>query len=332
MPFELSKSQVDGDDDNRGKDTSSSSSSSSPPSIDLMKKRLSGFETEVGRLDGLSYTPCNKDEVVITTTPKAGTTWMQQICHQLRSAVPDGGDMDFDEISRVVPWIELAYDQQQDLNADQYGEVDKKPRIFKSHCWQNHCPKFGKTIVVIRQPTDVVVSFYKFFEDWFFEPGSISMDDFADEFWLARGVPPSKMQNASYFVHLVSWYKRLLQQTQNDTYDEGHVMFVCFEDLKDDLERQVRRVARFISTDKFDFDQPDIIKIAVEKSSYEFMKEHSYHFDEKLSKLSRNEACGLPKDAGMKKGKIATGTSKHGSLVLSENIKNKIERKWKEVV
>ena len=62
------------------------------------------------------------------------------------------------------------------------------------------------------------------------------------------------------------------------------------------------------------------------------MKEHSYHFDEKLSKLSRNEACGLSKDAGMKKGKIATGTSKHGSLVLSEKIKEKIERKWKEVV
>jgi hypothetical protein len=257
MPFELST--VEGNDHD-GKDPASRKA------IDLMKTRLSGFETERGRLHGLSYIPRNKDEVVITTTPKAGTTWMQQICHQLRSAVPDGGDMDFDEISRVVPWLELAFDQQQDLSADQYGDVDDKPRIFKTHAWQDHCPNFGKTIVVIRHPHDVVVSFYRFFEDWFFEPGSISMEDFAKEFWLARGVPPSKMQNASYFVHLVSWYKRLAEQQQQQqqqqqtseeeqSEDGRRVLFVCFEDLKDDLEAQVRRVARFISTDKVSMDR-----------------------------------------------------------------------------
>lgn len=50
-----------------------------PDAIALMKKRLSGFETEEGRLKGLSYVPTCLDEVVITTTPKAGTTWMQQV-------------------------------------------------------------------------------------------------------------------------------------------------------------------------------------------------------------------------------------------------------------
>jgi hypothetical protein len=46
-------------------------------------------------------------DIMITTTPKAGTTWMQQITHQLRT----NGDKDFDEISAVVPWLELAHDQ-----------------------------------------------------------------------------------------------------------------------------------------------------------------------------------------------------------------------------
>jgi Sulfotransferase domain len=251
MPFELAATEGGADND---EDTSSSATTRTV--INLMKQRLSGLETEHGRLQGLSYEPHSKDEVVITTTPKSGTTWMQQICHQLRSAAPDGGDMNFDEISRVVPWLELAYDLNQDLDAPQYGGDDNKPRFFKSHAWEEHCPQFQKTIVVIRHPNDVVVSFYKFFEDWFFEPGSISMDDFAEEFWLARGVPPSKMQNASYFVHLVSWYKRLLQQQQQHKNDDdgggdcSRVLFVCFEDLKDDLEGQVRRVARFVSTDK----------------------------------------------------------------------------------
>ena len=50
----------------------------------------------------------------VVTPPKCGTTWMQQILHQLRS----GGDMSFDEISDVVPFIELAYDTELDLEAE----------------------------------------------------------------------------------------------------------------------------------------------------------------------------------------------------------------------
>lgn len=100
-----------------------------------------------------------------------------------------------------------------------------------------------KKIVVLRDPMDVVVSFYKFFSGWFFEPNSISLTDFAREFWLQRGVPTSRMNNASYFVHLTSWYN---EQKKND----DDVLIIFFEDLKEDLERQVRRVAKFISTDK----------------------------------------------------------------------------------
>ncbi len=37
---------------------------------------------------------------------------------------------------QVVPWLELAYDQGQDLNATQYGDDDGIPRIFKSTSMQ----------------------------------------------------------------------------------------------------------------------------------------------------------------------------------------------------
>lgn len=47
--------------------------------IALLKTRLGGFETEEGRLKGLSYIPKYPSEVAITTTPKAGTTWLQQV-------------------------------------------------------------------------------------------------------------------------------------------------------------------------------------------------------------------------------------------------------------
>jgi hypothetical protein len=47
-------------------------SSSSSDAISKMKQILSGFETEKGRLSGLNYQPKTADEVIITTTPKAG--------------------------------------------------------------------------------------------------------------------------------------------------------------------------------------------------------------------------------------------------------------------
>jgi len=42
-------------------------------------------------------------DVLITTPPKAGTTWMQQILHQLRS-----GDASFSSIDELVPWLEIT--------------------------------------------------------------------------------------------------------------------------------------------------------------------------------------------------------------------------------
>jgi len=45
---------------------------SSSEAIAKLKERLSGFETEEGRLSGLSYQPKSPDEIIITTTPKAG--------------------------------------------------------------------------------------------------------------------------------------------------------------------------------------------------------------------------------------------------------------------
>jgi hypothetical protein len=62
------------------------------------------------------------------------------------------------------------------------------------------------------------------------------------------------------------------------------------------------------------------------------MKTHESQFNEKLSKLTRNEACGLPKDAGMSKTKIAKGKEGKGKLALSDRLREGISQIWKQVV
>jgi hypothetical protein len=75
--------------------------------------------------------------------------------HQLRS----GGDMTFTDINEVVPWIDLAYDFGQDLDA----EHKYQPRCFKTHAWYDDCPKGGKYIVVHHSTVHLISSRRNFF-------------------------------------------------------------------------------------------------------------------------------------------------------------------------
>ena len=77
----------------------------------------------VGRALPVSFAPRASD-VFVVTYPKCGTTWMTQICHQLRT----GGDEAFGEITEVVPWDVLALDCGQDLDADVARVPARLPR------------------------------------------------------------------------------------------------------------------------------------------------------------------------------------------------------------
>ena len=164
--------------------------------IDRIKRRSSLMRTEYGVNHGLNFKP-RSDDVIVVTSPKCGTTWMQQIVHQLRS----GGDMSFEEICDVVPFIEQAYDLEIDLTA----EHNYQPRCYMSHTLYSDCPKGAKYIVIYRDPCAACYSYFNFLNGWYFQPGEVSLYEFVKDFLLAgSGVPKTKAKFASYFAHLVS--------------------------------------------------------------------------------------------------------------------------------
>ena len=81
-----------------------------------------------------------------------------------------------------------------------------------------------------------------------------------------------------------------------------------------------------------DFSTDDRVRVALEHSTYEFMKANESHFDQRLSKLARNEACGLAPDSGLSKTKINDGSAGKGKENLSDDLKEKIRQKLVEVV
>lgn len=64
------------------------------------------------------------------------------------------------------------------------------------------------------------------------------------------------------------------------------------------------------------------------------MKKHSTKFDEHLIKYARNEAVGLPSDAGVtgNPGKVRLGVSNGAKDVLPQYIVDQIDAQWNDVV
>ncbi|WP_293458332.1 sulfotransferase domain-containing protein [Phenylobacterium sp.] len=249
-----------------------------------------------------SYRPRPTD-VIISPYGKCGTTWLQQIFHTLRTR----GDMDFDDISRVVPWIETAGVLGLDLEAPQRGE----PRGFKSHLPWGAAPRGARYIVAFRDPRDAFVSLYRFMEGWFFEPGAISIEDFAE--MRLKGGP----EGMDYWSHLVGWW------SQRDNPD---VLLLSYEHMNADPEGTIRAVAAFSGIALDD----DLLALTLERSSFDFMLAHKDRFDDAMMRRASEERSGLP--PGSDSAKVRKGGSGSGRAELPAPIVEALDAKWAEIV
>ncbi len=263
-----------------------------------MRERQKGMLTDEEIKTGLSL-QLRPTDVVITPYAKSGTTWAQQIVHTLRTR----GDMDFDDISRVVPWIETSPAVGIDLNAEQKAD----PRAFKSHLAWDFVPKGGRYINVVRNPADVVVSLFKFGEGWNWAPGAVGLNEYA----LEEALP-----KRSYFQHLKSWWPR--------RYDPD-VLFLCYETMLKEPRVTIRRVAEFIGIELDD----ELLDLTERHSTIEFMLEHKDRFDDLLMRELSSERMHVPFDsdgAKVREGKAGAGA------VLSDEVRSKLDQIWTEEI
>ena len=269
--------------------------------ISGLRERAARLISPEGFAKGLAFRPRTND-VFIATFPKCGTTLLQQIVHGLRTK----GDMDFVEITEVIPWIELAHD----MDLDPEDEQKADPRAYKTHLAWDLVPKGGRYIYVIRDPLAVVVSFYHFFEGWYFETGSIDFESFALEFVLPG------TQSRRYWEHLASWWPQRSSE---------RVLFLCYEDIVRNLRGSVERVASFIGLDT----DAERIDIASRQADIEFMAGYPTLWDDNLLRAKRNEACGIPADSATTK---VRGPSNKQTTEMTPAVKEAWDLCWSEIV
>jgi len=206
------------------------------------------------------YRPTQQD-VIVSTYPKSGTTWMLQMAHQTSFL----GEGDFEHQYDVMPWpdklipldnIELA-----DMRVAQASPSGF--RIIKSHLEAEFIPyaPAAKYISVIRDPKDMLVSMVMF-ENGFNEllcDGSVPIDAFVKAFQTDR------FQYQSWPAFIDSWWA--LREREN-------VFLITFEEMKADPIGMIRRVADFLGVN---LTPTQLFKVA-EKTSFVYMKANDHKF------------------------------------------------------
>lgn len=274
-----------------------------PTTTDEMEMHLSKVFGDESLNVGLAFQP-HPSDIIISPYAKCGTTWLQQVAHGLRTR----GSMDFEEVTDVVPWLEIAAELGVDLDADHVAE----PRVFKSHFNWDEVPKGARYIVSFRNPTNAFISFFRFFEGFMFERGAIDLETFFE--WRN---PPAEMGEHGYWQHLASWWEQR---------DNPDILLLCYEDMLADFDDTVRRIAHFMGIPLDD----ELHAKVVHQSSRQFMLAHKNQFDEAPFRRLIAERTGVP--VGTEAAKVTPGARDDAGYQLSAAQKRTLEEIWRTQV
>jgi aryl sulfotransferase len=204
-----------------------------------------------------NYKPRDND-IVIATYPKCGTTWTQRLVSMLvfRSAAPCA-------LSEVSPWIDRRFGPGAEETLAKL-EAQTHRRFIKSHLPLDALPIYDtvKYIHVARDGRDACMSFHNHSSS--FTPGALEDMDrigLGDE-TIGRPYPRVTAAFRPFYFDWINeapWETTLCPLSQTNFFDfettfwserrRENVLLVHYNDLKQDLEGELRRLAAFLDID-----------------------------------------------------------------------------------
>lgn len=207
-----------------------------------------GFPVE-NFLSALDYR-AEAGDIILSTYPKCGTTWVQYIIYLLlHDAQPlrEG-----ESLGAAIPHLE-------EVGAAVAAQLPK-PRAIKTHFTREMtpCHPDARYVVVARNPFDCAVSFFHhtrgFVKHYDFAEGT-----FAEYFECFIS---GEVDSGDYFDHLGPWYE--LRRERN-------VLFLIYEEMQRDPTEAVAKIARFLSLPEAA--DPVFLSRVAESSSFSRMSE-----------------------------------------------------------
>ncbi|NP_998930.1 sulfotransferase 1A3 [Sus scrofa] len=213
------------------------------------------FAEALGPLESFQAWP---DDVLISTYPKSGTTWVSEIL----DLIYQGGDLQKCQRAPIfvrVPFLEFkiprcptGFELLKDTPA---------PRLLKTHLPLTLLPQTlldqkVKVVYVARNAKDVAVSYYHFYRMAKVYPNPGTWDSFLEDFMAGE------VSYGSWYQHVQEWWE--LRHTHP-------VLYLFYEDMKENPKREIQKILEFVGRSLPEETVEDI----VQHTSFQEMKNNA---------------------------------------------------------
>jgi hypothetical protein len=219
-------------------------------------------DEDSGRWDGFCFRP---GDIVISTRSKSGTTWLQMICALLVFQHPQPPA----PLTELSPWLDHLVTPLEEVRARLAAQSHR--RFVKTHTPLDGIvldPR-AKYIVVARQPLDMAVSLYHQGENLDRarirqltgrpEPDGPEPERLPPREWLLRWIH----RDVSHLDSMdslpgVMWHLRDAWARRG----EPNIVLVHYDDLSDDLDGEMRRLAGLLDISVPEAVWPSLVEAA----------------------------------------------------------------------
>ncbi|GFQ88926.1 sulfotransferase 1E1 [Trichonephila clavata] len=179
-------------------------------------------------------------DILVVSFPKTGTTWLQEIIYSILNGVDETLSQSLED---RFPYLEFIYPG---LKSIQKMEGQ---RLIKTHLPYSLLPedihkKNVKILYIMRNPKDVMVSYYHFVRMMTVSDYSGHFESFFREF-LSDKVP---------YGPIWKHYQEMW-----DHRNEANILILFYEDLHKDIQGTIKKVATFLDRDVSDEEINDIV-------------------------------------------------------------------------
>jgi hypothetical protein len=185
------------------------------------------------------------DDTFVVSYPRSGNTWTRFLIANL---VFPSESVTFANIERLIP----------DTSSQSNRALKRtpRPRIIKSHTYFD--PRYRRVLYIVRDPRDLVLSYYDFQRKNRQIADDYPLADFVDDFVNGRMISADM---GSWGENVASW----IYTRQN----HSGFLLTRYEDMKSDTQQELTRIASFLSLEP----TPERLNQAIQASSVERMRE-----------------------------------------------------------